>query len=112
MAKLASRRYLLSLSLAEGFGLVPLEAMAVGTCVVGFDGFGGREYMVSGSNCIVRPYGDIDAVVMTLVRIIEDDRLAERLTRKAEETASSFTRREFELRWRAELQSFVENSLG
>ena len=48
LAQLGGRRHLVSLSAAEGFGLVPLEAMAMGTTVIGFDGFGGREYMNSG----------------------------------------------------------------
>lgn len=34
----------LSLGRLEGFGLPPLEAMASGCLVVGFTGFGGREY--------------------------------------------------------------------
>jgi len=34
----------LSLSSMESFGLVPIEAMASGCIVVGFHGYGGREY--------------------------------------------------------------------
>ena len=34
----------LSLSFFESFGLVPVEAMASGCIVAGFDGYGGREY--------------------------------------------------------------------
>lgn len=34
----------LSFAYQEGFGLPPAEAMACGNYVVGFDGFGGREY--------------------------------------------------------------------
>src|SRR5207302_1108578 len=41
LSRLGSVRYLLTLSPVEGFGLVPLEAMAMGTLVVGYDGFGG-----------------------------------------------------------------------
>jgi len=41
------------LSVAEGFGLVPLEAMAMGSVVVGFDGYGGREHLTPGANCAV-----------------------------------------------------------
>ena len=42
---LGERRYFITLSAAEGFCLPALEAMAMGTSVVGFDGFGGRDYM-------------------------------------------------------------------
>ena len=41
---LRSSRIFLSFSVREGFGLPPCEAMASGCLVVGFDGFGGREY--------------------------------------------------------------------
>jgi hypothetical protein len=37
----------LSLPFLESFGLVPLEAMASGAIVVGFTGYGGREYATS-----------------------------------------------------------------
>lgn len=40
-AKMGAYRYLLMLSATEGFPLVPLEAMAMGTVVIGYDGFGG-----------------------------------------------------------------------
>ena len=35
----------LSFSEREGFGMPPLEALACGCYVIGFDGFGGREYL-------------------------------------------------------------------
>ena len=41
---LRSSSIFLSFSVREGFGLPPCEAMACGCLVVGFDGFGGREY--------------------------------------------------------------------
>ena len=47
-------------SYAQGFGLMPLEAMAMGCTVVGFDGYGGRDYMRPDINCCVVPYPDID----------------------------------------------------
>lgn len=41
---LRASRIFLSLSELEGFGLPPLEALACGCLVVGFDGFAGREF--------------------------------------------------------------------
>lgn len=41
---LRSSSIFLSFSELEGFGLPPLEALACGCLVVGFDGFGGREF--------------------------------------------------------------------
>jgi glycosyltransferase involved in cell wall biosynthesis len=41
---LRTARLFLSFSFREGFGLPPLEALACGCIVVGYHGFGGREY--------------------------------------------------------------------
>ena len=41
---LRTSRIFLSFSEREGFGLPPCEALACGCLVVGFDGFGGREF--------------------------------------------------------------------
>ena len=42
--ELRSSRIFVSLSRREGFGLPAAEAMACGCFVVGYDGFGGREF--------------------------------------------------------------------
>ena len=70
LAKIGAYRYLLMLSAAEGFPLVPLEAMAMGTVFVGYDGFGGRHYMRSGVNCAVAPYAEIEQVAELLVSLL------------------------------------------
>lgn len=41
---LQSAKLFLSFGLREGFGLPPLEALACGCLVVGYDGLAGREY--------------------------------------------------------------------
>lgn len=99
MARIASCRYLLSLSPAEGFGLVPLEAMSVGTVVCGFDGFGGRQYFRSMENCAVSPYPDIEGVARQLAMLIEDDDLAEALSRRGREMAEQFSYEKFRDAW-------------
>ena len=45
----------LSLSFFESLGLVPLEAMASGCIVAGFDGYGGREYATPANGCWFAP---------------------------------------------------------
>ena len=49
----------LSFSLREGFGLPPAEAMASGCLVVGFDGFGGKEFF--GDHSIPVADGDVQS---------------------------------------------------
>ncbi len=43
LALIARARYILMLTEMEGFGLIPLEAMVLGTIPVGSDEYGGRH---------------------------------------------------------------------
>jgi glycosyl transferase family 1 len=68
-------RIFLSFSEREGFGLPPCEALACGCLVVGFDGFGGREYFRAPFAEAVED-GDVVAfarAVERLARRIEDE---------------------------------------
>lgn len=59
----------LSFSQREGFGLPPAEAMASGCLVIGFDGFGGKEFF--GDHALTIPDGDVQtyfAVVADVLR--------------------------------------------
>lgn len=59
----------LSLSFLESFGLVPLEAMASGALVAGFDGYGGQEY-ARPDNGYWFPPDHLEEVADALARII------------------------------------------
>jgi hypothetical protein len=107
LARIGSCRYLVSLSAAEGFGLVPLEAMAMRTTVIGFDGFGGSEYMKSGRNCLVTRYPDIDGVAERLVAALSAPALAERLAERGPVTASHFNYARFRAAWHDLLRYFL-----
>ena len=50
---LKSSAIFLCLSENEGFGMPPAEAMACGCVVVGFGGFGGREFLLSEHSCLI-----------------------------------------------------------
>jgi hypothetical protein len=108
LERLGEARYLLTLSLAEGFGLIPLEAMARGVVVLGFDGFGGRGYMGAGVNCQTVPYGRLEELVEGAVAVVRSPDLAERLSREAARTAMAFGYGPFEARWTTELGSFLD----
>jgi len=107
LARLGTCRYLVSLSPAEGFGLVPLEAMAMGTTVIGFDAFGGREYMNPGQNCLVTSYPDVEGVAERLVSALRAPAFAERLAEAGRLTASRFSRRRFHAAWHYEFRRFL-----
>lgn len=104
LRRLGEVRYLLSLAVGEGFGLVPLEAMGMGTTVVGFDGFGGRDYVRHGDNCTLRAYPDIDGVADDLVRVLTDTGYAQSVARKGHETANLYTYERFRAAWIEEFQ--------
>lgn len=107
LARLGACRYLVSLSPAEGFGLVPLEAMALGTTVIGFDAFGGREYMRSGKNCLVTSYPDIEGVAERLVEALGAPAFAERLARAGRLTALQFGYQRFRAGWHDQFRRFL-----
>src|SRR5262249_55558330 len=104
LARMGACRYFISLSPAEGFGLVPLEAMGMGTTVIGFDGFGGREYMKSGKNCLVTHYPDIEGVAEQLSVALKAPAFAERLAERGRLTTSHFAYARFRAAWRHELR--------
>lgn len=75
----------LSLGQHEGLPLPPAEAMACGAIVVGYDGFGGREYLLPEFAFPV-PAGDRMEFARTLERVIalqreKPDELRDRATR-------------------------------
>jgi hypothetical protein len=100
-------RYFLTLSPAEGFGLAPLEAMASGCTVVGFDANGSTEYMRDGANCRAVRYPRIDEAVEALAAALADDDASERLAAAGREDALGFGYAAFEARWGAHLDAVL-----
>lgn len=110
VARLGRYRYLVTLAAAEGFGMIPLEAMAMGTLVVGFDGFGGRQYMRPESNCLIAAYPDVEAVARHLIRAAEREQAARNLADNGRATAAAFDYRSFRDAWIAELKSWLDGA--
>ena len=110
IARLGSYRYLITLSPAEGFGLIPLEAMAMGTVVLGFDGFGGREYMKSGENCWVTSYPDLEELTRQVIAAVGDPTLGMRLSNEGRISAQAYSYARFRAAWQKEFGRFLQRS--
>ncbi|TAN66294.1 MAG: glycosyltransferase family 1 protein [Magnetospirillum sp.] len=94
-------RHVVTLSVAEGFGLMPLEAMAMGATLLGFDGIGGRDYMRSGVNCAVVAYPDLEGVAESILAALRAPDEAEALAMVgwATATAPLYTQERFRADW-------------
>jgi glycosyltransferase involved in cell wall biosynthesis len=112
LTKLAGVRYFLTLSAAEGFGLVPLEAMALGALVVGYDGFGGRHYMRPGENCAVAPYPEIERVSELLIEAVGNPGNSAAMALRGQETAARFSYEAFRSAWIEEFDKVLPASVG
>lgn len=88
LRRLGMHRYFITLSPTEGFGLPALEAMAMGATVIGFDGFGGRDFMQSDVNCVVRPFPDIEGVANVIRMLLMDTKVAENIAEAGRATAT------------------------
>jgi glycosyltransferase involved in cell wall biosynthesis len=77
---------------AEPWGLVPLEAMAVGRPVIGTGTGGSGEYLVDGENCLLfRPPDDPRALADAVRHLSDDPELRRRLRAGGFATAKRFT---------------------
>jgi glycosyltransferase involved in cell wall biosynthesis len=107
MRRLSGARYLLTLTLGEGFGLLPLEAMSLGVPVMGFDGFGGRAYMRPGSNSAVVSYPNVDDLIDSASRVLTDPGFAQELASAGQADALKYSKAAFEAAW----ASFLSNKI-
>lgn len=106
--KLASVQYLVNLSLAEGFGLVPLEAMSLGTMVTGVDGLGGSDYMRQGENSLTASIKNLRPLAGIVQQAFEDKALAQKCVQGGFTTAVAHSYEHFKKSWLKELSIFLE----
>lgn len=75
----------------EPWGLVPLEAMAVGRPVIATGTGGSAEYLRDGENALLVPPGDPAALRVAIGRLAGEPDLRARLVAGGRETAARFT---------------------
>jgi glycosyltransferase involved in cell wall biosynthesis len=102
---LGGYRYVLSLSCAEGFGLVPLESMGLGAAVIAFDAGGGTSYMVEKENCLCTSYPNVERLADHLLFALNNQDLALEIARKGALKARTFTYDRFRNSWLSYLQT-------
>jgi len=112
LSQLGRARYFLTLSAAEGFGLVPLEAMAMGAMVIGYDGFGGRHYMRPGENCAVAPYPDVERVADLLIEAVNAPEHSAAVAERGRETARHYSYAAFRRAWIDEFRTALGSRTG
>lgn len=104
---IASVRYFVNLSMAEGFGLVPLEAMSVGTFVTGVDGLAGRDYLKQEENSFTGSIRDLRPLPSLIRRAFEDEALAQRCVEGGFATAQRYQYDAFQAAWLSQLAAFL-----
>lgn len=87
----------------EPFGLVPLEAMAVGRPVVTTLRGGTVEFIRDGENALAFPADDPRALAHAVERLASEPMLRERLLHQGRQTAEQYGRRQFAARVVAEI---------
>lgn len=81
---------------SEPWGLVPLEAMAVGRPVVATGLGGSGEYLRDGENCLIARPGDPAAIAAAVAALAADPELRARLREGGFATARRFTQAGFD----------------
>jgi glycosyltransferase involved in cell wall biosynthesis len=82
--------FALPTSLAEGFPLSILEAMAAGLPVVTTPSRGPADHLVEGRNALLVPPGDLAALAAALIRLLRDAKLRRRMGAANRETVREF----------------------
>lgn len=95
-------------SIYEGFGIVLLEAMAAGVPVVATNVDGIKEVVTDGKNGVLVKPKDPDAIADAVIKLIENDKLSERLVMAGYRRAESFDMKQHIFK----LHNFYNNLLG
>ena len=91
----------------EPFGIVVIEAMALGKPVVAGNTAGPTEVITDGVNGLLTPYGDADALASAVLRYLDDPEFAQQAGTAARVRAQDFSTRYYAKSCVAALQSLM-----
>ena len=91
----------------EPFGIVIIEAMALGKPVIAGDAGGPTEIITHGVHGLLTPFGDADALAAAMLRYLDDSDLARRLGQAARERALEFSTQQYAHNFIAALTRFL-----
>jgi glycosyltransferase involved in cell wall biosynthesis len=83
----------------EPFGLTIVEAMALGKPVVAAASGGPLEIIRDSIDGLLVPHGDASGLASAVIRLVEDDELAGRLGKAAQQRAGEFSSRRYAVRF-------------
>ncbi|MFZ5907803.1 MAG: glycosyltransferase family 4 protein [Nitrospirota bacterium] len=78
----------------ESFGLVGIEAMSFGRPVIAYDSGGPREWLIDGETGLLIKRGDRALLSSSLLKLLHDRTLAERMGRHGMERVNMYFRKE------------------
>jgi glycosyltransferase involved in cell wall biosynthesis len=85
-----SSRIFLHPSFWEGWSLPPMEAIACGCAVVGFNNLGVQEYLKDGFNALLSPLGNVEALSNNILKLLQNDDLYSKIVANGIETVKKY----------------------
>ena len=95
----------------EPFGIVVIEAMALGKPVIAGSAGGPAEIITDGTDGLLSPFGDAPALGRAISRLIDDPALAKRLAAAATARAAEFDDHRYAQHVISSLRSFRNDTL-